>query len=150
MNTADPASVLGNAARPALEAIARTARFQPGQVVFVEGAPTPFLGYLESGRVALRLYVPGRGSHTVLTLERGDVIGWSAVVPPYRVTAEAVALQPTDIRAYDAASLRDLLASDRTLAAELLPIVLRSVSERLTTSWHQLLDLFEAAPMEPW
>ncbi len=141
---------LSQACRDRLAAIAGQAAFTTGEVVLHDGAPTPFLGLVESGRVGLRLSVPERGNQTVVTIEPGELLGWSAVVPPYRATAEAVALEPTRVETFDAAALRALLQSDRDLAAELLPLLLVCVSDRLTTSWQQLLDLFAGSPPDPW
>ena len=122
-----------------------------GAIVLREGADTPFLASIEIGRVALRLRVPERGDRlTILTVEPGELVGWSAVVPPYRATVDAVATAPTRLLAIDAVALRERLAADCELAAELLPLVLGSVSERLTASWQQLLDTFRAGDQEPW
>lgn len=141
---------LSDAARERLASISGHAVFTSGEVVLRDGAPTPFLGLVEAGRIGLRLSVPERGNQTVVTIEPGELVGWSAVVPPYRATAEAVALEPTRLETFDATLLRDLLATDRDLAAELLPILLGCVSDRLTTSWQQLLDLFAAGPTNTW
>jgi len=148
-----PPTALGSlspGARASLAAIAGHAAFVSGDVVLRDGAPTPFLAVVEEGRVGLRLSVPERGNQTVVTIEPGELVGWSAVVPPYRATAEAVALEPTRLQTFDAARLRELLATDRELAAELLPVLLACVSDRLTTSWQQLLDLFAAGSGDPW
>jgi CRP/FNR family transcriptional regulator, cyclic AMP receptor protein len=130
--------------------MALVAEYAAGDTILREGAAVPFLGVVEAGRVALRLHVPGRGSSTITTIEPGDLIGWSAVVPPYRATSEAVALEPTRVRAWEASALRERLAIDPELAADLLPAVLACVSDRLSTSWQQLLDLFGTSPVEPW
>lgn len=125
--------------------------FPFGALVLREGAESPFLGLVETGRVALRLRVPERGERlTIVTVEPGDLLGWSAVVAPYRATVEAVATEPARILAFEATALRECLATDAELAAALLPVVLESVSHRLTTSWNQLLDLFGAQAPEPW
>ena len=142
--------VLSTSSRERLTAIAGRSAYEAGDVILRDGASTPFLGLVEAGRVGLRLSVPDRGIHTVVTIEPGELVGWSAVVPPYRATAEAVALEPTRLETYDAAALRSLLLTDRDLAAELLPVVLAAVSARLTTSWHQLLDLFGTGTVQPW
>ena len=141
---------LGERERDLLAPIAATIEFEPGAVILHEGRPTPFLGVLTAGRIALRLQVPARGPYVVVTLEPGDVLGWSALVPPHRATSDAVALTPVRALALDAEGLRDLLREDHELAVQLLPIVLRCVSERLTTSWHQLLDLFGMRGVGPW
>lgn len=130
--------------------LAVVAEYAAGATILREGAAIPFLGIVESGRVGLRLHVPGRGSHTITTIEPGELLGWSAVVPPYRATSQAIALEPTRIRGWDAITLRRRLAADRDLAAETLPAIVVCVSDRLTTSWQQLLDLFGTSPVDPW
>jgi CRP/FNR family transcriptional regulator, cyclic AMP receptor protein len=137
-------------ARTRLEDLAVTAEYGAGEVILREGMPIPFLGVVELGRVALQLHVPGRGRVTIVTIEPDELLGWSAVVPPHRATSEAVALEPTRILGWDAPALRERLAADRELAAETLPVILACVSDRLTTSWQQLLDLFGTTPVDPW
>jgi CRP-like cAMP-binding protein len=140
-----PVSVLAR-----VDDLSLVADYAAGDTVLREGAAVPFLGVVDVGRVALRLHVPGRGSTTITTIEPGELVGWSAVVPPYRATSQVVALEPTRIRGWDAIALRERLATDRELAAEMLPVILTCVSDRLTTSWQQLLDLFGTSPDQPW
>ncbi len=134
-----------------LAELARPIEYEAGAVVLREGGDTPFLGSLLEGRVALRLRVPERGERlTIVTIEPGQLLGWSAVVPPFRATVDAFATEPSRVLAIDATALRARLAVDSELAAELLPLVLESVSERLVASWQQLLDLFGTREVEPW
>lgn len=134
-----------------LAPLCRRIDYAAGAMVLVEGSDTPFLGSIEVGRVALRLRVPERGDRlTIVTVEPGELIGWSAVVPPYRVTVDAIATEPTRVLAIDAPALRERLAADCELAADLLPLVLESVSLRLTSSWSQLLDMFGTRAQGPW
>ena len=83
--------------------------------------------------MALRLRVPERGAVTIVTVEPGELIGWSAVVPPYRATATP-RRRADELAVIDAAALRELLAADRELAAAFLPLVLESVAAR----WREL------------
>lgn len=141
---------LSESVRLTLDSIAIRMHFERGEIVMRDGAPTPFLGVLESGRVGLRLHVPERGPQTIMTIERGELLGWSAVVPPYRATSEAAALEPTSILALPSEPLRGLLERDQQLVAELMPVILACVSDRLVISWQQLLDLFSGGSREPW
>ena len=134
--------------RLAALAVRRTAA--PGDVLLHEGAPTSHLGIVTEGRVALRLQLPGRGAITVLTVEPGDVFGWSALVPPYRSTSTVVAVEPTEVVVFDAVALRAALEEDDGLAASLYPRILRSVSRRLEATRMQLLDVFGHEAVEPW
>lgn len=142
---------LSAGARATLSALERTVEYETDAAILQEGADTPFLGLLQAGRVALRMRVPERGNRlTILTVEPGELLGWSAVVAPYRATIDAVAIAPTRIVAFDAAELRRSLATHADLARELPPLVLETVSYRLTASWTQLLDLFGAQETQPW
>lgn len=134
-----------------LASLARPVDFEAGSIVLREGVDTPFLGAILSGRVALRLRVPELGDRiTIVTIEPGDLIGWSAVVRPYRATVDAVATEATRVLAIDAAALRQLLATDPELASELLPLILESVSDRLGASWQQLLDVYATRAGQQW
>ena len=121
-----------------------------GEVLMREGEPSDFLAVVLSGRVALRVRVPERGPVSILTVEPGDVVGWSALVPPYRATSTAIALTDTELAYFDGQTLRGALADDDGLAAELYPVVLSAVARRLEGTRLQLLDLFSQRWVEPW
>ena len=142
---------LSPAVHSCLTALGHEVDVQANAVILREGDETPFLGVVTAGRVALRLRVPEQGERmTFVTCEAGELFGWSAVVAPFRTTADAVATEPTSFVAFDAPELRACLDANAELAAELLPLVLESVSTRLTASWAQLLDMFGPRAPEPW
>jgi CRP-like cAMP-binding protein len=121
-----------------------------GQILFVEGARSDELGVLASGRLALRMLVPERGLVTILTVEPGDIYGWSAIVPPNRATSTVVAVEESEMIALDGMALRLALADDPVLAAAFYPRVLQTVSRRLSATRLQLLDLFSHRDVDPW
>lgn len=141
---------LGRSEHRRLAALATRRTFAPGEVVLREGDETPFLGIVASGRLGLRLLVPDRGPITILTVEPGDVFGWSAVVPPYRSSSTAVAVEPTEAICFEAAVLRDALERDDDLAAAIHPRLLKLVARRLDATRLQLLDLFGSAGERAW
>ena len=141
---------LGHPERRRLAALCRVRTADAGEILLREGSETTQLGVVRSGRVALRLQVPGRGSSTVLTVEAGDVFGWSAVVPPYRATSTAIAIEPSELLVFEARALRDALDEDEDLAAALYPRLLRAVSRRLEATRLQLLDVFAQAEEAAW
>ena len=98
---------LGHPERRRLAGLCQVRKADPGDILLREGRETTHLGIVRSGRVALRLQVPGRGSTTVLTVEAGDFFGWSAVVPPYRATSTAVAIEPSEVLICEARVLRN-------------------------------------------
>jgi CRP-like cAMP-binding protein len=141
---------LSPATRGKLARMGRLSTLVNGQVLMREGEPTDYLAIVLEGRIGLRVRVPERGPITILTVEPGDVVGWSAVVPPFRATSTAVALAPTELALFEGLQLREALASDAELAAELYPVILNAVSRRLEGTRLQLLDLFSQRWVEPW
>jgi CRP-like cAMP-binding protein len=119
-------------------------------VLVREGETADTLGILLAGRVGLRMRVPERGTVTILTIEPGDVIGWSALVPPHRSTSTAVVLVAGEMAVFEATTLATELASDAELAAQFYPLLLGAVSRRLEATRMQLLDLFTQRWVEPW
>ena len=76
-----------------LAAIATLREVPAGTELFHEGQLTEAMSIVMAGRVALRTLVPERGMVTILTVETGDIVGWSAVVPPHRATSAGIAIE---------------------------------------------------------
>ena len=141
---------LSDAIRARLAGLADLVTIPGGSVVLREGAAVDSFGVVVDGRLSIRLAVPGRGSVTVLTIEPGDCVGWSALVPPHRATSTVVATEPTTIVSFDGPPLRAAIEADQELAAAVSWRVLDAVSRRLTATRTQLLDLFAQSDREPW
>ena len=141
---------LGGGERRLLAAFARVVSADADDVLLREGEPTPYLAIITAGRVALRMRLPGREPVTIATVEPGDIVGWSAVVAPYRATSTAIAVAPIAAIAFDAARLRQALEADEDLAAALYPRILRSVVRRLEGTRLQLLDVFAQPKDRAW
>jgi CRP/FNR family cyclic AMP-dependent transcriptional regulator len=122
-----------------------------GVTLLREGDTTGLFAIVTAGRVALRMQVPERGAVTILTVEPGDVVGWSALVPPHRSTSTAVTLETTTLLSFEPRRLRALLERDCPLAATLYPRLLEAIGRRLSATRNQLLDLYaqQAEPV-PW
>lgn len=117
-------------------------RFEADEVLLQESEETVEMGILISGRLALQMLVPGRGVVTILSVEPGDVFGWSAIVPPATAQSTVVATEAGTALVFRGADLRAALHEDHALAASLYPRVLQAVSRRLRATRLQLLDLF--------
>lgn len=138
-----------------LAGIAEMKEVEVGTELTREGQVTDSLAIVLAGRVALRMLVPERGMVTILTVEPGDIVGWSAIVPPHRGTATAVAIEPVRLLELPGERLRALLRSDHALAASVYPRVLQAVGRRLSATRLQLLDLFAREEwgrreIQPW
>jgi CRP-like cAMP-binding protein len=133
-----------------LAELSRTFTAEAGQELFREGDESEVFGVVIKGRVALRTLVPERGDFTILTVEPGDVYGWSAVVPPYRSTSTAVAIETLEAITFEGPALRAALREDAALAQALYPRILVAVARRLTATRVQLMDLFAAEEVRSW
>lgn len=133
-----------------LARLARRYQAAAGTQLLGEGELTTELSIVVSGRVTLRTLVPERGSVPILTVEPGDVFGWSAVVEPFRATSTVVAQGPVDVLALEAKGLRAALATDCGLAVALYPRMLQALARRLSATRLQLLDLFAGEQGGTW
>ena len=125
-----------------LASLGTLADFAPDEVILEEGEDTREMGILISGRLALRTLVPGRGPVTILSVEPGDIFGWSAVFANASAQSTVVAAEASRALVIDGAKLREALKQDHALAASLYPRVLAAVARRLRATRFQLLDLF--------
>ena len=75
---------------------------RPISIIVHEGEAADHFYLLREGRVALQVSAPGRGAVTFLTLGPGEVFGVNWLVPPYRWTYDASALDRTRVIAMDA------------------------------------------------
>lgn len=138
-----------------LAGIAELREIEPDTELTREGQITSDLAIVLAGRVALRTLVPERGMVTILTVEPGDIVGWSAIVPPHRATSTAIAIEPVRALVLGGDALRSLLRGDHALAASVYPRVLQAVARRLAATRLQLLDLFareewSRREIQPW
>jgi CRP-like cAMP-binding protein len=125
-----------------LASIASLREVPAGTELFHEGQVTEAMAVVLAGRVALRTLVPERGMITILTVEPGDIVGWSAVVPPWRATSVGIAIEPVVLLEFPGERLRQLLREDHPLAASAYPRVMQAMGRRLGATRLQLLDLF--------
>jgi CRP-like cAMP-binding protein len=132
-----------------MAAIGEITDYPGGAIVVQEGVPCRSLGVVLSGRIALRLAVPGAGERTIITVDEGDVFGWSALLPASVATSTGVTLVPTQVLLFERERLAAALAADTDLAAVVYQRVLLAMARRLQATRLQLLDLYRAGS-EPW
>lgn len=125
---------------------AQTARFDTGEMLFRAGQPADTFHIVRHGLVAIELNVPARGSVSLATLDDGDVVGWSWLVPPHIWMFDARAAAPTSAVSFDGACLRDKCDADPALGYELMKRVSHVMYERLQAARIQLLDMYGGAP----
>jgi len=133
---------LGDAFAEQLAGCSQTAGFEAGESVFREGEPADTFYVVRRGRVALELYVPGRGALTIETIERGSVVGWSWLFPPHVWHFDARAVTPVRAVAVDGACIRGKCEEDPALGYELMQRFSAVLLERLNATRLRLADLY--------
>jgi CRP-like cAMP-binding protein len=120
----------------------RNIRFAPGEYLFREGQPADEMYLLRAGRVALEVTAPGRGAVTFQTLGEGELVGLSWLVPPWRWTYDARALETVRAIGIDAACLRGKCEADPALGYEMMKRFMPVLVERLHATRLQMLDVY--------
>ena len=67
--------------------------FDAGATLCTEGTSAKSFFAIRSGRVNVGVHVPSKGLVSLETLQTGDILGWSWVVPPYVWHFDAVAVE---------------------------------------------------------
>ncbi len=121
---------------------AKNVFYKPGEFIFREGEEANEFYVIRDGKVSLEFSSPGKEPIVIQTLEDGEVLGWSWLVPPYYWHFSARAIEPTRAIALDGKCLRTKCEEDHNLGYELLKRFVTIVEQRLQATRIQLLDLY--------
>ncbi len=116
--------------------------FQEGEQIFTEGDDANSFYVIRQGKVALEIFVRRRGPVNFLSVEDGDIVGWSWMFPPYKWHFDARAMELTRAAAFDARCLRGKFDEDPQLGFELMKRFASVMLDRLNISRLQLLDIY--------
>jgi len=109
-----------------------------GARMFSTGDPANYLYIIISGEVNIQ-YVLGSGElRTVDTLVEGDLLVWSAMIEPYKATAEGTATKPCHLIRISAKDLRAQCDRDPLLGYRLTIEVAKLLAHRLEGARVQL------------
>jgi CRP/FNR family transcriptional regulator, cyclic AMP receptor protein len=121
---------------------ASNVRFNPGEFLVREGEEISQFFVLRHGKVAVQLYVPGKGPRVIQTLEEGEVLGWSWLISPYQGRFDVQAMELTRAIAFDGKCLRGKCDEDHDFGYELLKRFSAIMVKRLEATRVQLLDVY--------
>jgi CRP/FNR family cyclic AMP-dependent transcriptional regulator len=121
---------------------AKNVRFDAGQYMFREGEPADWFYLLRHGRAAIEMHVPGRPPLVIQTVEEGQIVGVSWLLPPYRWNFDARAVDLVRAIAIDGKCLRGKCEADHDLGYDLMKRFLPIVTQRLQATRLQLIDVY--------
>ena len=121
-------------------------QFGVGQEIFHERQVADHFYLIEKGQVALETFVPGKGATTIQTIGAGEPLGWSWLFPPYEWHLTARAVEPVEVVAFGAVSLRESAEENHDFGYDLAMRVGRVMLARLQATRRRLVELY--APEE--
>ena len=121
---------------------ASNVRFGEGEYVFREGEDASQFYFIRHGKLALEMYRPRKGAVVVQTLQPGDVLGWSWLVPPYRRHYDCRASELTRAIAVDGTCLRGKCDEDHDLGYQFMKRFAHVFELELQGTRLQLLDIY--------
>ena len=123
---------------------ASNVRFSPNEFLFREGDEADKFYLVRHGRVAVELEIHFQ-PRIVMTLDPGQLVGWSWLLPPYHYKTSARAMEMTRAIAFDGKCLRAKCEEDTELGYALMKRFVYDVERRLYRSWMQVGDMYATA-----
>jgi len=121
---------------------ASNVHFVADELIFGEGGEASRFYVIRSERVALQINSPAHGPLIIDTMDQGEVVGWSWLVPPYRYFCDARAVTPVSATVLDGACLRGKCEANPELGYQLLKRVAVVMYQRLQSTRIRMLDLY--------
>lgn len=115
-----------------IAAISSMRPFKAGERLLEEGAHAKELMIVKSGQVDIIYRLGDSREVTAESAVAGDVIGWSALLEPYVLTASVVATQAGELVAVEGVHLRQICDTDAWLGYQLMTEIARGLRDRLT------------------
>jgi CRP-like cAMP-binding protein len=131
-----------------LAAHATPKKFAALQMIFYEGHPANEWYLICKGKVGIETALFGCGDIRVETLEAGEVLGWSWILPPYELHYSARAVEPTEAIALDGKALRAQFEQDHDLGYEMMKRFAMVIVHRLAATRARYLTFPDPTPPE--
>lgn len=125
---------------------AKNAAFAEDEYLFREGEAADQFFLIRDGKVAVEVYAAEHGPITIQTVDQGDILGWSWMIPPHRWRFDAKALETTRVFSFDGKCLREKCKEDTAFGYELLMRFTPIIAQRLEATRLQLLDMYSTKP----
>ena len=107
--------------------------------IFNEGEKAGKFYVIHKGKVALEGVSPSDQLITIDTIEEGDILGWSWLLPPYHWQYSARVIEPVQVIVLDGVYLREKCEEDHDFGYELVKRVTQAIAQRLQATRTQML-----------
>ena len=101
------------------------------------------LGSPEKVREAIEIGIPQHDSITIQTVQGGEILGWSWLIPPHKNRFSCRAIEATRVISLDGKCLRNKCEENHDLGFELLKRLAVIFTERLEVTRKQLINIYD-------
>jgi CRP-like cAMP-binding protein len=133
-------SLFGGLSETELTEVAKLCRertYENGSVIFTLGGSATDIYLLKGGKVDIQIefkIYEYEVRATVYTAGKGEIFGWSAVVPPHRLTASARCEGKADVIMINGKELMDFLERDKRIGYVVMKNLSALISSRLAST----------------
>lgn len=133
-------SVLDDDEREFLASAATTEHMEPGHVVFRHGERATCFYLIIAGEISIEIPAIEGPTLFLQHLGRGQVLGWSWLIPPYQWAFMARAEEPVDVIRFDGARILERCEADPRFGYHLLKAFSAMMSERLGHARRRIME----------
>lgn len=124
-----------------LAAVSEKRVFQENALIFREKEEAEYMYFLKEGHVAIEIEIGSNQRALVLTISAGECCGWSALVPPGRMTASAVAVERSTVILVPGGAILECFEREPKAGLQVMAELARMIALRLKDTRLQLLNL---------
>ncbi|MFH1359532.1 MAG: cyclic nucleotide-binding domain-containing protein [Candidatus Omnitrophota bacterium] len=121
---------------------ASNVRFKAKDIIFRQRDPADKFYLIRHGKVSVDIPIARYRSITIQTIQEGDILGWSWLIPPHLCRFDCQAIEDVRAIALDGKCLREKCEKDHELGYELLKRLAKVFTQRLEYTRMQLLDCY--------
>lgn len=127
----------------AIAKLCKTAKVQKGDQIFQAGEHGRSLFLVCTGKIELRFKVMYSNATSEILLDRkagGEFFGWSALIPPYKYTLSAYAVEESDLLQIDQADIERSCEANAHLGYKLVRNIARVIGQRFQIAEQMLVN----------
>lgn len=122
---------------PQIAKLCQERTYEEGAVIFSAGGWATDIYLLKLGKVAIQIELVIYDLEiraVVYIVGKGEIFGWSALVPPHRLTASARCQEKADIITINGADLMELLQKNSSIGYVVMKNLSQVISSRLAST----------------
>jgi CRP-like cAMP-binding protein len=115
--------------------------FEKDDVLFDDGEVADKLYLIVSGTVLLQACSEMTGCKPIMTVGKGEILGWSALADKCAYVAKALVTEPLKVIEVDGAKLQAIFDVDTRFGYEFLRRMVNALAKRLSVTWQQVAEI---------